>query len=65
MGATSGDKCFDLYSRVKKGQLAAQVGKTKEEIEFEASKEEMTLKPKINEPGTYVLDFQKDAEPIE
>jgi hypothetical protein len=52
-GATSGDKCLDLYARVKRGQQASKVGRSAIDIEYERDQEECTHQPKINRAGSH------------
>ena len=45
---TSGDKCFDLYSKVPVGSIAAKTSKTSDDQVYEMFKEDCYFKPKIN-----------------
>ena len=63
-GATSGDKCLDLYSRVKRGQISSKVGKTSLEVEYEREQEECTHQPKINKPGSHMKKASKSTSEI-
>lgn len=47
---SSGSRFEDLYRRVPKGSYNEKKGKTKEELEMEAHKDEFTFAPKINKP---------------
>jgi hypothetical protein len=48
---THGDKCLDLYSRVKRSQYKEKQNKTKNDYEFGVQEQECTFAPKINEEG--------------
>jgi len=45
---THGDKCLDLYSRVKKDQYKEKQNKSHVDYEFERMQEECLFTPKIN-----------------
>ena len=51
---TSGDKCLDLYARVKPGHIKEKTGRTTIEAEYEKEKEELSFAPKINQPGAHL-----------
>ena len=51
---TSGDKCLDLYSRVKLGQNKNAKGRSKFDAEYEKEKDECSHTPKINNPGSHL-----------
>jgi hypothetical protein len=50
---TYGDKCIDLYSRIKKDQYKDKQNKSHADYEFERMKDECLFTPKIND-GTEI-----------
>lgn len=50
---TYGDKCIDLYSRIKKDQYKDKQNKSKVDYEFERHQHECLFTPKIND-GTEI-----------
>ena len=58
---TSGDKCLDLYARVKPGQNKDNKGRSQVDAAFENEKEECSFKPQINKPGSHLKGASKSA----
>lgn len=60
---THGDKCIDLYSRVKAGSYARK-NNQEVDVEFESNKEECFFTPQINEFGSHMRRPDQNLEEI-
>jgi len=61
-GHQSGDKCFELYSRVKEGQYLKK--KDVEDYDYERGKDECTGKPTINHPISHLIRPDRELNEI-